>query len=213
MDGVGGFANFSCHPHLLFLTLHSETKKQYLALSHRYPHLFWIISLRLFFHMIVMLFHCILKVAPGNLALLEWERICKGSAVRFNLERSSKFPVLIVPVLCGDNHDNNRKKSEQWGLGNKPSLKDEKLKISGNVRGWKWKTGNSSAGMRMKLTEITHSMLTTRWTFNFTNWRHFLIVRTLIVEKMTTIHSQSVEDMKKTQENLTFFKLAKCCCQ
>ena len=168
-DGVGGFANFSCHPHFLFLTLHSETKQQYLALSHRYPHLFWIISIRLFFHMIVMLFHWPLKVAPGNLALLEWERICRGSAVRFNLERSSKFPVLIVPVLCKDNHDNNRKKSEQWGLGNKPSLKDEKLKISGNVRSWKWKTGNSSAGMRMKLTEITYSTLTTGWTFNFTN--------------------------------------------
>ena len=83
--------------------------------------------------------------SPGNLALLEWERICRGSAVRFNLETSSKFPVLIVSVLCGDNHDNNRKKSEQWSLGNKPSLKDEKLKISGNVRSWKWKTGNSSA--------------------------------------------------------------------
>ena len=110
MDGVGGFANFSCHPHFLFLTLHSETKQQYLALSYRYPHLFWIISVRLFFHMIVMLFHWPLKVAPGNLALLEWERICRGSAVRFNLERSSKFPVLIVPVLCRDNHDNNRKK-------------------------------------------------------------------------------------------------------
>ena len=109
-DGVGGFANFSCHPHFLFLTLHSETKQQYLALSYRYPHLFWIISVRLFFHMIVMLFHWPLKVAPGNLALLEWERICRGSAVRFNLERSSKFPVLIVPVLCRDNHDNNRKK-------------------------------------------------------------------------------------------------------
>ena len=30
----------------------------------------------------------------------------------------------------------------------------------------------------------------------------FFIVLTLIVEKMTTLHSQSVEDMKKTQENL-----------
>ena len=85
VDGVGGFNNFSCHLHFLFMTLHSETKQQYLALSHRYPHLFWIISLRLFFHMIVMLFHWPLMVAPGNLALLEWERICRGSAVRFNL--------------------------------------------------------------------------------------------------------------------------------
>ena len=147
MDGVGRFANFSCHPHSLFLTLHSETKQQYLALSHRYPHLFWIISLRLFFHMIVMLFHCTLKVAPGNLALLEWEQICRESAVSFKLERSSKSPVLILPVLCGDNHDKNRKKSEQWGLGNKPSLKDgklkflrkcEKLKVKGReLIGWK----------------------------------------------------------------------------
>ena len=129
VDRLAGFANFSCHPLFLFLTLHSETKQQYLALSHRYPHLFWIISLRLFFHMIVMLFHCTLKVAPGNLALLEWEQICRESAVSFKLERSSKSPVLILPVLCGDNHDKNRKKIRTMRPREQAIFKGRKIEI------------------------------------------------------------------------------------
>ena len=175
MDGVGRFANFSCHPHSLFLTLHSETKQQYLALSHRYPHLFWIISLRLFFHMIIMLFHCILKVAPGNLALQEWERICRGSAVSFKLERSSKSPVLIVPVLCGDNHHNNRKKIRTMRPWEQAIVKIRKIEIPQEMWGAEIeRQGTHRLEGEWNWLRQHKSRLTTRWTFHLTNWRHFL---------------------------------------